>query len=196
MELDLTPFKKNLETTDARLKKLRERTDEDLDDDGPSEEDLTKARSKLIKEIAAREVEILRLKVDRYPTDMAHRLALGDRLLHAGKVEEAIKELQQVRRDEKHKGRALMFLGAGFRKLKKWPLAQRNFEEALAALPASDESARKEVLYQLATGSAENGDLARRWTWGTNWPTSTSRTRTSAPCSTSGRRSCNRRSPV
>jgi tetratricopeptide (TPR) repeat protein len=161
MELDLTPFKKNLETTDARLKKLRERTDEDPDDDGPSEEDLTKARSKLIKEIAAREVEILRLKVDRYPTDMAHRLALGDRLLHAGKVEEAIKELQQVRRDEKHKGRALMFLGAGFRKLKKWPLAQRNFEEALAALPASDESARKEVLYQLATGSAENGDLAR-----------------------------------
>jgi tetratricopeptide (TPR) repeat protein len=159
MELDLTPFKKNLEATDAKLKKLREQADED--DDGPTEEELTRARSKLAKEIATREVEILRLKADRYPTDMAHRLALGDRLLKAGQVEEAIKELQQARRDEKVKGRALMYLGAGFRKLKKWPLAQRNFEEALQAIPASDESARKEVLFQLATGSAENGDLAR-----------------------------------
>lgn len=161
LELDLLPFKKNLEATEARLKKLRERTDDDPDDDGPTEEELVKIRSKQVKEIAAREVEILRLKADRYPTDMAHRLALGDRLLHAGKVEEAIKELQQARRDEKLKGRALMYLGAGFRKLKKWPLAQRNFEEALQALPASDEAARKEVLFQLATGSAENGDLAR-----------------------------------
>jgi tetratricopeptide (TPR) repeat protein len=160
MELDLVPFKKNLEATEAKLKKLRERTDEDLDDD-QTEEDLAKIRSKHVKEIAAREVEILRLKADRYPADMAHRLALGERLLHAGKIEEAIKELQQARKDEKLKGRALMYLGAGFRKLKKWPLAQRNFEEALAALPASDESARKEVLFQLANGSADNGDLAR-----------------------------------
>ena len=51
-------------------------------------------------------------------------------------------------------------VGAGFRKLKKWPLAQRNFEEALQVLPASDESARKEVLFQLARGSADAGDLA------------------------------------
>ncbi len=163
MELDLVPFKKNLEATDARLKQLKEKAaaGEEPEDDGPTEEELAKARSKLAREIAARELEILRLKADRFPTDMGHRLALGERLLKADKVEEAIKELQLARRDEKLKGRALMYLGAAFRKLKNWRLAQRNFEESLAALPASDESARKEALYQLATGSAENGDLAR-----------------------------------
>jgi hypothetical protein len=54
-----------------------------------------------------------------------------------------------------------MYLGLGFRKRNNWRLAQRNFEEALAALPANDEAGRKEVLYQLATGSAESGDYAR-----------------------------------
>ena len=54
-----------------------------------------------------------------------------------------------------------MYLGTCFRKRNNWRLAQRNFEEALAAIPANDESARKEVLFQLATGSAENNDLPR-----------------------------------
>ncbi len=162
MELDLAPFKKNLELTDARLKRLKEQTDEDAaDDDGPSEEDLLKARAKFLKEITARELEILRIKADRFPNDIGHRIELGARLMKADKIDEAIAELQQARRDEKHKGRAAMYLGACFRKRNNWRLAQRNFEDALAALPASDEAARKEVLFQLATGSAENGELAR-----------------------------------
>jgi tetratricopeptide (TPR) repeat protein len=163
LELDLLPFKKNLEATEARLKKLKEQTaaGEDVEGDGPTEEDLVKARGKLMKEIAAREVEILRVKAERFPNEMSHRLELGAKLLKADKIDEAIAELQLARRDEKLKGRAAMYLGACFRKRNNWRLAQRNFEEALQALPASDESARKEALYQLATGSAENGDLAR-----------------------------------
>jgi len=54
-----------------------------------------------------------------------------------------------------------MYLGAGFRKRNNWRLAMRNLEEALAALPVADEKARKEVLFQLATGCAENSDLPR-----------------------------------
>lgn len=162
MELDLAPFRKNLELTEARLQKLKAQTeDEPPDDDGPSEEDLLKARAKFLKEITARELEILRLKADRFPNDIGHRVDLGARLMKADKIDEAIAELQQARRDEKHKGRAAMYLGTCFRKRNNWRLAQRNFEDALAALPASDESARKEVLFQLATGSAENGELAR-----------------------------------
>lgn len=162
MELDLAPFRKNLELTEARLQKLKAQTEDDPpDDDGPSEEDLLKARAKFLKEITARELEILRLKADRFPNDIGHRVELGARLMKADKIDEAIAELQQARRDEKHKGRAAMYLGTCFRKRNNWRLAQRNFEDALAALPASDESARKEVLFQLATGSAENGELAR-----------------------------------
>jgi tetratricopeptide (TPR) repeat protein len=162
MELEVQPFRKNLELTDAKLKKLREKVaaGQDVDDD-PSEDDLVKARARLAKEVANRELDILRTRADRFPADTGHRLDLGIRLLKADKLDEAITELQQAKRDDKTKARAAMYAGVAFRRRNNWKLAQRNFEEALQLLPASDEAARKETLYQLATGSADAGDLAR-----------------------------------
>ena len=55
-----------------------------------------------------------------------------------------------------------MLLGMCFKKRNNWRLAQRNFEEAprrRARRPRKP--ARKELLYQLASGCAENGDLPR-----------------------------------
>jgi hypothetical protein len=40
-------------------------------------------------------------------------------------------------------------------------LAQRNFEEALQTLPAGEEASRKELLFQLAQGAADSGDLSK-----------------------------------
>ena len=161
-ELELDPFRKNLEITEARLKEAKAKQDAGDDfDDSPSIEDLVGMRAKLVKEIANRELEVLRTKAERFPNDLTHRLDLGARLLKADRIDEAIAELQTAKRDEKLKGRAAMYLGAGFRKRNNWRLAMRNFEEALAALPAADEKARKEVLFQLATGCAENSDLPR-----------------------------------
>jgi hypothetical protein len=54
-----------------------------------------------------------------------------------------------------------MLLGICFKRRNNWRLAQRNFEDALTAVPANEEAARKELLYQLASGCAENGDLPR-----------------------------------
>ncbi len=161
MDLDLLPFRKNLEKTEARLAKVRARTEEDDDDDGPTEAELVAAKAKFEKEILAREAELLRVKADRFPADMSHRLELGARLLRMDKIDEAIAELQQARRDDKLKARAAMLLGLGFRKRNNWRLAQRNFEEALAANPKPDEATRKETLFHLATGCADNGDLPR-----------------------------------
>jgi Flp pilus assembly protein TadD len=160
-ELDLLPFRENLEQADARLKAAKARgSTPDLDDE-PSVEELGQTRAKLQREIVAREAEIYRMKADRFPTEPAHRMELGLRLIKLDKLEEAIAELQVARRDEKYKGKAAMYLGICFRKRNNWRLAQRNFEEALQALALSDEAARKEVLFQLATGSAENGELPR-----------------------------------
>ena len=69
--------------------------------------------------------------------------------------------MQLARRDDRLKWRAALLLGMCFRKRNNWRLAQRNFEEGLAAVPEGDEAVKKELLYQLATGSAENGDLSR-----------------------------------
>ena len=168
MDLDLVPIQKGLEQVEGKLKKLKERArrieaDEDLEENEEplSEEELRKRRSRLIKELNSREIAIYRMRADRYPNEVQHRLELGARLLKADLTEEAIAELQQAKRDEKIKWKAGLYLGIAFQKRNAWRLAQRNFEEALAALPPGEDSGRKDVLYHLALGSAENGDLPR-----------------------------------
>ena len=162
MELDLAPFRDNLAITEAKLKELKaRRSNEDQLDEEPTEEELQKLRAKLSKEVSHRELEMLRIKADRFPNDQLHRLELGIRLLKADRVDEAITELQLAKKDDRLKGRVLMYLGLSFRKRNNWRLAQRNFEEALHALGGQEENTRKEVLFQLANGCAENGELPR-----------------------------------
>ncbi len=169
MNLDLAPLRKNLEHAEARLRKAKDKaraaTDDDTATAAPgdemSEAELAALRSKLVKEINAREIDVYRVKADRFPNELGHRIELGTRLLKADRVDEAITELQLARRDDRLKWRAALLLGLCFKKRSNWRLAQRNFEEGLAAVPEGEEAVRKELLYQLATGSAENGDLAR-----------------------------------
>lgn len=163
MDLDLGPLRKNLEQAEARLRKLKEKGRSRTADDQEemSEADLTALRTKLSQEILNREIEMYRVKADRHPNELTHRIELGSRLLKADRIDEAIAELQQARRDDRLKWKAALMLGLCFKKRNNWRLAQRNFEEGLTATPAEDEATKKELLYQLATGSAENGDLQR-----------------------------------
>ena len=148
-ELEIEPFRKNLAETEHRLKAK------------PGDVDLAKLRVKLLKEVNSRELDNFRMKSDRSPADLNHRLELGIRLLRAGQIDEAISELQHARKDDRLLGRAKLYLGHCFKSRNNWRLAQSNFEEALAKLPANDEATRKEILFQLATGTAEAGDLAK-----------------------------------
>jgi tetratricopeptide (TPR) repeat protein len=157
-ELELVPFRKQLDAVEAKIKTLKATPADDHDPNEPDEQDLVKQRHKLMKEINTREIEITRARADRNPTDLSHRLELGRKLMQAELVDQAIAELQQAKREEKLKGRAAMYLGQCFRARNNWRLAQRNFEESLQALPPGDDASRKEVLYQLATGHAEAGD--------------------------------------
>ena len=54
-----------------------------------------------------------------------------------------------------------MHLGHCFVARRNWALGRRNYEEALRNIPAEEEDARKEVLYHLALGHADAGDLSR-----------------------------------
>jgi tetratricopeptide (TPR) repeat protein len=148
-EMELDPFRKNLSLTDEQLKAE------------PDDPELRKVRVRLLKEINAREMELLRLKSDRQPGDLNLRLDLGVRLLRAGKTEEAIGELQQVRKDPRLLGKAAMYLGFCFKSKSNWRLAERNFREAIKNLPPTEDASRKEVMFQLATGTAEAGDLSQ-----------------------------------
>jgi Flp pilus assembly protein TadD len=167
MDLDLSPVRKNLEHTETRLRKVKEKargqddTPANEDPDELTEKELLQLRGKLLKEINTREIDLYRMKADRFPTELQHRIELGTRLLKADLVEEAIKELQVARKDEKVKWKAKMLLGVCFKKRNNWRLAQTNFEEALTSVPETDESGKKELLYLLASGCAENGDLPK-----------------------------------
>jgi Flp pilus assembly protein TadD len=168
MELDLAPVRKNLETAEQRLRAARDR-DRPADDadaaprgaEDLSEAELAALRAKLAKEVVAREIDLYRVRADRFPNELSHRIELGARLLKIDRLDEAIAELQLARRDERLKWRAALLLGMCFKQRNNWRLAQRNFEEGLAAVPADEEGTRKELLFQLASGAAENGDLAR-----------------------------------
>jgi tetratricopeptide (TPR) repeat protein len=161
MELDLEPFRRNLAITEEKLKVVPDIPDPAIDPEGSEEaQELRRIRVRLLKEINSREMELYRLKADRFPMEMMHRVELGLRLLRAGQVDEAITELQQARKDPRCLWRALLYLGFSFKTRNNWRLAQRNFQEALAHIPSNEENQRKEVLFQLAQGNAEAGDYA------------------------------------
>jgi tetratricopeptide (TPR) repeat protein len=147
-DIDIEPFRRNLAHAEEKVRAH------------PNDEEVRKIRVRLLKEINTREMDLYRRKAERFPTEMAHRFELGVRLLRAGQVDEAIRELQAARHDPRHLWRSLLYLGYCFKSRNNWRLAKRNFEEALQNLPANEEATRKEILFQLAQGSADDGDLA------------------------------------
>lgn len=148
-DLHIEHFRRNLAVAEE---KLRQR---------PGDPELLRVRARLLQEINSRELSLYQLKADRYPTEKCYRFEIGVRLFRAGQLDEAIRELQSARNDPRFQGRALVYLGHCFKARNNWRLAQRNFEEALQHLPKTEEDLRKEVLFQLASGSAEAGDLPR-----------------------------------
>lgn len=162
-DLEIAPLRAEHETVNARIQKLKVQaaTDDATDSGGQTLHELRVRRSLLEKDILSREVTQLRARSERNPADLSIRLDLGAKLYKAEKFDDAIAELQQVRKEEKFKGKAALYLGHCFRKRNNWRLAQRNYEDALAAIPQSEEAAHKEVLYHLAVGAAEHGDLPR-----------------------------------
>ncbi len=148
-DIDVEPFRRNLTITEEKLKA------------DPENAELRRLRARLRKEINTRELDMHRQKADRYPTEMSHRYEVGVRLHRAGQIDEAIRELQASRADPRYRWQSLSQLGHCFKARNNWRLAERNFEEALKNLPAGETTHRKEVLYELAVGSAEANELSK-----------------------------------
>jgi tetratricopeptide (TPR) repeat protein len=156
LEMDLDAYRRNLGIAERKLAKAE--ADEAYKH---TPEEMRKVKNKILREISSREIELFRIKADRFPQELTYRLELGIRLAHADQIDEAIVELQHARKDGRLLWKACMHLGLCFKKRNNWRLAQRNFEEALTQLPPGEEEGRKEILYQLAVGSAESGELQK-----------------------------------
>jgi tetratricopeptide (TPR) repeat protein len=127
----------------------------------PQDDKLTRACEELRAQINARELVWYRRKTEHDPSDGSNRFELGLRLLRAGRVEEAISELQAARSDARLQWKALLHLGHCFKARENWLLARRNFEEALRLIPEGEKAQRKDLLFHLAEGHAAAGDLER-----------------------------------
>jgi tetratricopeptide (TPR) repeat protein len=149
LDMDIEAVRQNLAMAEQNLKAK------------PDDPELRKVRAKLRKEVNARELDLYRQKAERFPNDQANRLEMGIRLLRAGQTDEAIRELQGARSDPKLRWQAQLNLGLCFKARNNWSLAQRNLEEALQILPPAEKGTRKEILFMLAKGAADTGDLPR-----------------------------------
>lgn len=148
-DLDIEPFRQNLTITEDKLKEK------------PNDEELRRIRMRLRKEINARELDLFRQKAERFPTELGLRFEVGVRLLRGGQHDEAIQMLQASRSDPRFRWQSMLWLGHCFKARNNWRLAQRNFEEALQAMPTGEMAARKDVLFMLAQGFADEGDLVK-----------------------------------
>jgi tetratricopeptide (TPR) repeat protein len=148
-DLDIEPFRQNLAITEEKLR------------ESPDDEELRRVRLRLRKEVNARELDLFRAKADRFPTELGLRFEVGVRLLRARQYDEAIQMLQTSRSDPRFRWQSMLWLGHCFKARNNWRLAQRNFEDALQNLPVGEMAARKDLLFLLAQGFADEGDLTR-----------------------------------
>jgi tetratricopeptide (TPR) repeat protein len=126
----------------------------------PGDPDLREIQAALEREVLTQEVDLWRLRADRFPGRLGYRLELGSRLLRMGQVEEAIKELTLASGDEPSRWKALGELGQCWLAWQSPARALRFFEEALAAAPP-DDPGRLELLYHAACCHAAAGSAER-----------------------------------
>lgn len=148
-DLEIEPLRRALEETEEQIRTQ------------PGDDKLARTREKILKKINTHELALYRQKADRDSGDRGHRLQLGIRLFRAGQVEEAITELQTARSDGRLQWQAQLYLGHCFKVRGNWPLARRNYDEALKGIPASEANQRKDLLFEMAQGYAEASDLER-----------------------------------
>jgi tetratricopeptide (TPR) repeat protein len=87
-------------------------------------------------------------RVERFPTDLAFRLELGELYFRAGKIGEAIQEFQRAQNNPHKRIAAMNYLAQCFAKRKMYDLAARTLQSALKEKPAFDDE-KKELIYNL-----------------------------------------------
>ena len=114
-------------------------------------------------ELNSQEMEIYRVRAERYPTNLGLRFELGLRLKRAGQYNDAIKCYQEALGDAKRKAQTHMELGECFQQIKQYKLAMTNYEASVEATSQRDVDQRKMALYRtgkLALGLAEKYQAA------------------------------------
>lgn len=93
-------------------------------------------------------LEECRKRVERYPTDLTLRFELGQRYFNAGKISEAIQELQKAQSNPNRRVASMHLLGQCFAHRGMNDLAARTLQNALKEKPVFDDE-KKDLIYSL-----------------------------------------------
>lgn len=94
------------------------------------------------------QLETCRQRVEKFPTDLALRFELGALFFKAGKIGEAIQELQKAQNNPNKRVAAMNLLAQCFAKRKMFDLAARTFQNAIKEKSVFDEE-KKDLIYNL-----------------------------------------------
>ncbi|MGD1088001.1 MAG: tetratricopeptide repeat protein [Verrucomicrobiota bacterium] len=87
-------------------------------------------------------------RVEKYPTDLLIRFEMGRLYLQAGKISEAIQELQKARNNPHKKLAAMGYLAQCYAKKNMFDMAARTLQDAIKEKPVFDEE-KKDFVYSL-----------------------------------------------
>ena len=117
-----------------------------------SDDELRAQKSQELKAAQQKRVEVLiadaRDCVARNPTDLQLRFELGEQLLKAGQLREALPELQRARQNPSARVKAMNLLGRCYTELGMLDLAMKQLEEASKEILSMD-AMKKEIVYNL-----------------------------------------------
>jgi len=119
-----------------------------------------KQAAALANSLRDRRIEVLKVRVDRYPSNMAIKLELAQLLMQLQQWSQAIPLLQKSSQDPRLKTKSFVALGKCFMYDKKLPLSRGQFERAVPELNSDqDPDTYKECHYLLARVCEELKDI-------------------------------------
>lgn len=113
------------------------------------------------KNLWAKELEVYRKRVERYPNNLTFRYELAVRYQLNERYKEAIGEYQQAQGDPRRHGICQLNLAQCFEKIKQYRLAIGHYEKAIEAISDRDPENKKRALYLAAILAYRMGDYTK-----------------------------------
>lgn len=125
----------------------------------PADPDLTTKKTDLERERDEFQLTDCRARMEKYPTDLAIRFELGELYFRAGRITEAIQELQKAQNHPHRRVAALALLAKCFARRGMHDLAGRTLQNAIREKPVFDDE-KKDLIYELGDVLEKSGKPA------------------------------------